>query len=143
MPLHPQCKAFLDTLAAAGGTPLEQLPVVEARMVPLAMIDFGGLQEPVALVENRSVPGPAGAIPVRVYRPLTDSKLPALLFFHGGGFVLCSRETHDRQCRALANASGCAVISVEYRLAPEHKFPAAPEALVETARAGIWPPSWR
>jgi acetyl esterase len=127
MPLHAQCKAFLDSLAAAGGPPLEQLPVEEARLVAHAMIEAGGPEEPVHDVENRTVPGPAGPIAVRVYRPSAAAPLPALVFFHGGGFVIGDLETHDRPCRALANASGCAVVAVDYRRAPEHAFPAAPE----------------
>jgi acetyl esterase len=127
MALHPQCKAFLDILAASGGKPLEQLPVAEARLVPRALVDFGGPEEPVARVENRAIAGPAGPIPIRVYRPLPDAALPAVVFFHGGGFVICDLDSHDRQCRSLANASGCVVIAVDYRLAPEHGFPAAVE----------------
>jgi acetyl esterase len=123
MPLHRQCKAFLDMLAASPGPPIEQLPVEDARKMPYHMIDLGGPEEAVARVENRTLPGPAGPVPVRVYRPSLAPNLPALLFFHGGGFVLCDLETHDRQCRSLANASGCVVIAVDFRLAPEHKFP--------------------
>jgi acetyl esterase len=125
MSLHPQCKAFLDSLAASGGPPLEQLPLAEARMVPRALIELGGPEEPVFQVEDRVIPGPIQPIPVRVYRPVPAGTLPALVFFHGGGFVICDLASHDRQCRALANASGCVVIAVDYRLAPEHKFPAA------------------
>jgi acetyl esterase len=126
MALHPQCKAFLDMLAAAGGPGLNELPLDEARKVPYQMIELGGAEEPVAKVETRLVPGPV-QIPVRVYRPSLAQDLPALLFFHGGGFVICNLDTHDRACRMLANASGCVVVSVDYRLAPEHKFPAAAE----------------
>jgi len=125
MSLHPQCRGFLDLLAASGGKPLEQLPLDEARTVPLALVELGGPAEPVAHVEDRTIPGPAQPIPVRVYRPRADGPLPVLVFFHGGGFVICNVDTHDRQCRALANASGCAVISVDYRRPPEHRFPAA------------------
>jgi acetyl esterase len=125
MALHPQCKAFLDILASAGGPPLHELPIADARSVPKRMIDFGGPEEPVARVEDRTVPGPAQPIPIRVYRPSLDTNLPVLMFFHGGGYVICDLDSHDRQCRNLANASGCVVISVDYRLAPEHKFPAA------------------
>lgn len=127
MALHPQCKAFLDMLAAAGGKPVEQLPLAEARIGPLAMIELGGPEEPLAQVENRTIPGPVHPIPIRVYRPVLRETLPALVFFHGGGFVLCNLDTHDRPCRALAKAGRCVVISVDYRLAPEHKFPAAPD----------------
>jgi acetyl esterase len=126
MPLHPQCKAFLDMLAAAGGPGLHELPVDEARKAPYQMIELGGPEEPVAQVETRLVPGPV-PIPVRVYRPSLAQHLPALVYFHGGGFVICSLDTHDRACRMLANASGTVVVSVDYRLAPEHKFPAAVE----------------
>jgi acetyl esterase len=127
MALHPQCKAFLDILAASGGKPLDELPVAEARMVPRALVDFGGPEEPVARVDNRTIPGPARPIPIRVYRPDPDRTLPAVMFFHGGGFVICDLDSHDRQCRSLANSSGCVVIAVDYRLAPEHPFPAAPD----------------
>jgi acetyl esterase len=126
MALHPQCKSFLDLLAAGGGKPMEQLPVPEARAMAHMIDELGGPVQEVAQIENRRIPGPVGAIPLRIYRPALGT-LPALVFFHGGGFVICDLETHDRQCRALANAAGCAVIAVDYRLAPEHKFPAAPE----------------
>jgi acetyl esterase len=81
----------------------------------------------VARVENRTLPGPAGEIPVRIYAPSERRGLPALVYFHGGGFVIGGLDTHDGTCRSLANAIGCTVVSVDYRLAPEHKFPAAPE----------------
>src|SRR2546427_456378 len=74
-------------------------------------------------------PGPAGPIPVRAYPPKAAGRgpLPGLVFFHGGGFVLCNLDSHDGLCRSLANAAGCAVVSIDYRLAPEHPYPAAPE----------------
>jgi acetyl esterase len=125
MALHPQAKAFLDMLASAGAPPLEQLPLSEARAVTPERINAGFPEEPMAELQNRTVPGPAGPIPVRVYRPVKNENLPVLIFFHGGGFVIGNLETHDRLCRAFANAAGCAVISVDYRLAPENKYPAA------------------
>jgi acetyl esterase len=124
MALHPQCKAFLDMLAAAGGPGLNEVPLDEARKVPYQMIELGGAEEPVAQVDTRIIPGPV-QIPVRVYRPTLAQDLPALVYLHGGGFVICNLDTHDRLCRSLANASGCVVVSVDYRLAPEYKFPAA------------------
>ena len=127
MAIHPQCRAFLDILAGAGGPPLEQLPVAEARAATQGMLALGHPHESVASVEDRTVPGPAHPITVRVYRPALDARLPALMFFHGGGFVLGDLESHDRECRALANATGAAVIAVDYRRAPEHSFPAAPD----------------
>ena len=82
---------------------------------------------PVARVENRTIPGPAGDIPVRVYWPRTAeaTTAPGVVFFHGGGWVICDLDTHDGQCRALANGTDAVVVSVDYRLAPEAKFPAA------------------
>src|SRR6202043_3985800 len=65
--------------------------------------------------------------PIRIYTPAGDSPFPLLVFFHGGGWVACNLDTHDNVCRNLANGAGCIVLSVDYRLAPEHKFPAAPE----------------
>ena len=88
--------------------------------------DLAGPEQPVARVEDRSVPGPAGPIPIRAYWP-AEGLRPGLVYFHGGGFVLGNLEMADRPCRELANGSGCVVVSVDYRLAPEHKFPAAPD----------------
>jgi len=127
MALHPQCKAFLDILASGGGPPLHQLPLEQARAVPGLMVNFGSPEEPVVRIEDRTVPGPEQPIPVRVYRPSLADRLPAVMFFHGGGFVLCGLDSHDRECRSLANQSGCVVIAVDYRLAPEHRYPAAAE----------------
>jgi acetyl esterase len=82
---------------------------------------------PVALqnVEDRTIPGPGGAIPVRIYTPEGQAPFPGLVFFHGGGWVVGDLDTHDSPCRQLAKKAGCVVVSVAYRLAPEHKFPAA------------------
>jgi acetyl esterase len=126
MPLHPQARAMLDQLAAAGSVDLTALPPTVVREV-FANLSPPGSPEPVAEVVERALPGPAGEIPVRVYRPAAGGRLPAVAYFHGGGFVVGSLDTHDGTCRALANRSGCLVVSVDYRLAPEHRFPAAPE----------------
>jgi len=127
MALHPQCKAFLDQLAAMGGKQLYEMTPVEARATGAALTDLGVPVQEVARIENRTIPGPAQPIPVRIYRPVPSGTLPALVYFHGGGWVIGSLDSHDRECRALANQSGCAVIAVDYRLAPEHPFPAAVE----------------
>jgi acetyl esterase len=79
---------------------------------------------PVARVEDRTIPGPAGDIPVRIYHPSDLTPLPVLVWYHGGGWVLGTLEQSDHVCRELANAAGCIVVSVGYRLAPENKFPA-------------------
>jgi acetyl esterase/lipase len=128
MPLDPQAKAFLDQMASMGGPPLHSLPVADARALMVAMAGMSGTRDlPLAKVENRTIPGPAGQIPVRVYTPNGTGPLPLLVFFHGGGWVIGDLDTHDGTCRELAHGAGCVVMSVDYRLAPEHKFPAGPE----------------
>ena len=120
-------------LAAAGGPGINELPLDEARKVPYRMIELGGPEQPVAQVDARTLPAQV-PIPVRVYRPSAAQDLPVLVYFHGGGFVICNLDTHDRTCRMLANASGCVVVSVDYRLAPENKFPAAAEDAYSATR---------
>ncbi len=105
---------------------LSQFPVEVVRQ-GLDGMSGDARRDPVDLVQNLFAPGPAGDIPVRLYRPDSSTPLPVLVFFHGGGFVSGSPDTHDGLCRKLANLVPCAVVSVDYRLAPEHKFPAAPE----------------
>lgn len=124
MALHPQCRTFLDQLAAMGGKPLHELTPDEARGRTLPP-ELGGDEQPVHSVADRKIPGDGGLLGVRVYRPSAAAALPAIVYFHGGGFVLGGLDMNDRPCRALANQSGCVVISVDYRLAPEHPFPAA------------------
>ncbi len=128
MPLDPQVQAFLDQIAASGAPPIHTLSVEAARN--LALQDIPQLSEgpeAVKQVENREIPGPAGSIPIRIYTPEGEGPLPLLVYFHGGGWVVCNLETHDALCRRLANEGSCIVVSVDYRLAPEHKFPAAVE----------------
>lgn len=131
MPLDPQCKLVLDQMAAGGGPPMEQLTPQELRAERASQADamaaLAGPLQQVARVENRTIPGPVQPIPVRIYWPEAGRKLPALVYYHGGGFVLGSLDSVDRTMRSLTNTSGCVVISVDYRLAPEHKFPAAVE----------------
>jgi acetyl esterase len=124
MPLHPQAKALLDMMP-----PIEfgEIDVATLRESMEAGALAPGDPEPVAKVEDRVIPGPAGDLPVRVYTPAGEGPFPGLVFFHGGGFVICNLDTHDGPCRSLANGAGCVVVSVDYRLAPEHPFPAAPE----------------
>lgn len=129
MPLHPQCKALLDQMAALGGKPMEEMTPVELRTnraeSATAFQALAGPPQAVARVENRAIPGPAQPIPIRVYWPETGRKLPVLVYFHGGGWVIGNLDQVDAQCRALANGAQCVVVNVDYRLAPEHKFPAA------------------
>jgi acetyl esterase len=118
-----QVRALLDQLN--GLPPLNELPVMEAREAAMRLRDISGAAEPVANVVNRTIAEPGGEIPVRIYRPDGRPPFPVLVFFHGGGWVIGNLDTHDGTCRSLANAAGCMVVSVDYRLAPEHKFPAA------------------
>ena len=129
MPLDPQVQAFLDEFNAIDPPPLETLTPQEAREMCVAEIEALGTPQAVAEVRDFTVPGPAGEIPVRLYKPESsgDGALPVLVYYHGGGWVVCNLDTHDTLCRQLANAVGCAVVAVDYRLAPEHKYPAATE----------------
>lgn len=168
MPLHPQVREFLDKLERSQAPPMHALPVEDARAL---VVPLRGPKERVGGIENRTIPGPAGELAVRIYQPLAASTpsaadsttgfdeklrstgdqevassplppvsssrssietgdrtrplLPVVVFFHGGGWVLGSVGSHDAMCRRLCNESGCIFVSVEYRLAPEHKFPAA------------------
>ncbi len=128
MPVDAQLQPFLDLLNAAPKLELGPGSAEEFREQFLAMNPILGAG-PEAAVTDRTIPGPAGSIPIRTYRPVGsgDTVLPGVVFFHGGGFVIGSIETHDRDCRALCAEAGVAVVSVEYRLAPEHPFPAAPD----------------
>jgi acetyl esterase/lipase len=127
MPLDPQAQAFLEQLAAAGGPPLHELSVAEARQVIVALFGTQGDPEPVGAVEERTIPGAGGEMPARIYSPYGTGPFPVLVYLHGGGWVMGDLEAYDATCRALTNAAGCLVVAMEYRLAPEHKFPAAPE----------------
>jgi acetyl esterase len=128
VPLDPRVKRFLDVLAA-GKPPNALETTVEERRVGLAeLMKLAGPEAPVGGVENRFLPGPGGqALAIRIYTPLDAPSqiLPGLVYFHGGGLVAGTVQTHDSIARALANSGACRVISVDYRLAPEHPFPAA------------------
>ena len=126
MPVTAEVKTILDLLAAMEGPPLEDLTPDEMR-ANYAALGMAATKAEVASVEDRMVPGPAGDIPVRVYVPEGASAAeagPVLVYFHGGGWVIGDLETHDPTVRALAARSGITVVSVDYRLAPEHPFPA-------------------
>lgn len=129
MQLHPQMKAILDQAQAAGAKPFHSMTPAEARQAIGAMLEaFKGTPEQVAKSERREIPGPVGRMPVQIYTPAAGkAPFPVLVYFHGGGWTIGDVAGWDSFCRSLCNASGCMVISVDYRLAPEHKFPAGPE----------------
>jgi acetyl esterase len=139
MPLDPALAPLLEALATTGRR-LEEMSVAEARQMMALLTAADGPAEEVAAVSDRTVPGPAGPIPVRVYRP---AEAPAdgaacLVWYHGGGWVIGDLASADPTARKLANRTGAVVVSVDYRLAPEHRFPAAVDdavAALEGVRA--------
>jgi acetyl esterase len=124
--LHPQLEALRRDRVAAGDRPLHELSVAEARKADAARARTAARQ-PVASVFDRSIPGPGGPLRIRFFRPEACDSLPVLVYFFGGGWVLGSIEAADPICRRLAIATPCTVAAVDYRLAPEHPFPAAVE----------------
>jgi acetyl esterase len=125
--LDPQAKALLDAMPAMPDFDSVDLVKLRAGMEAQSTLTPGAEPQPVAKVEDRTIPGPDGAIPVRIYTPEGVGPFPVLVYLHGGGFVLCNLDTHDGTCRSLTNGAGVVTVSVDYRLAPEHPFPAAPE----------------
>ena len=124
MPLAPAARTMLDQIAALDSPPLWEQDITVLRDRDNTLLAAVDAPVPVATVEDRTIPGPAGEIPARIYTPGAPAPRPVIAFFHGGGFVFCSLDTHDGTCRRLANATGAVVVSVDYRLAPEHCFPA-------------------
>ena len=133
--LHPKTRALLDFIEQSGIPPMHTLSAVAARQT---YRDRRAVLQPepptVGAVVELQAPGPHGSIPLRMYRPLKSAgtaagaaagPLPVLVYFHGGGWVIGDLDTHDTLCRELANASGCAVVATDYRMAPEHRFPIA------------------
>lgn len=127
MPVDVQVQGLLDMMKAMGAPAISQQTVEEARAGSVNFEAMSGPPEPVHKIENRSIPGPFGEIPIRIYTPEGNGPFPVLVFFHGGGFVICSLDSHDQICRMLTNRAHCVVVSIDYHMAPEHRFPAAPE----------------
>ncbi len=132
MPVDPQIQALLDLRAAL--PPLHTLSVADARL-QMAARDIPGLRKPeIGSVVSRDMQGPDGSLPLRIYTPKGEGPFPLMVFFHGSGFVVCSLDTHDGMCRNLCAGANCVVVSVDYRLAPEHKFPAGPDDCLAATR---------
>lgn len=137
MPIDPDAQNLLEMLKAAGRPPLYTVTPAEGRIAYLA---GRALLEPplpdVAEVRELAAPGAGGPIPLRLYRGkgVAAGPAPALIFAHGGGWVIGDRDSHDYVCRKFANDAGCVVVSIDYRLAPEHKFPAAIDDSLAAAR---------
>lgn len=129
--LHPHARALLALIEERGLPPTHTLSPEEARKTyrERRFVTQPDVPE-VSEVRDLHADGPAGAVPMRLYRPLgasADAVLPVLVYYHGGGWVIGDLDTHDTLCREIANASGCSVIAVDYRMGPEHRFPAAVE----------------
>ncbi|MEJ7687041.1 MAG: alpha/beta hydrolase [Variovorax sp.] len=136
--LHPQAQALIDLLVARGVPPTHTLSPTDARAFYRERRTVTQPQpREVAAVRELGAPGPHGAIPMRLYRPLGSAAatvLPVLVYFHGGGWVIGDLDTHDTLCRELTAMSGCAVIAVDYRMGPEHRFPAAVDDVLAATR---------
>ncbi|MDM0033240.1 alpha/beta hydrolase [Variovorax sp. J22P271] len=136
--LHPQAQAFIDLLAQRGVPPTHTLTPAEARKF---YRERRALTQPdpaeVAQVRELQADGPHGPTPLRLYRPLGSAAtalLPVLVYYHGGGWTIGDLDTHDTLCRELCNGSGCAVVAVDYRMGPEHRFPAAVDDVLAATR---------
>ena len=128
MPLDPQVQAVLEAAKKANVAELWQLTPHDARAEYLRRTNRLKVDVDIHRFEDREIDGPGGPIPIRIYTPREleeGEKLPVLVWYHGGGYVIGDLDTHDSVCRALANEADCIVVAVDYRLAPEHKFPAA------------------
>ncbi|MDR3490358.1 MAG: alpha/beta hydrolase [Bradyrhizobium sp.] len=136
MPLDPLAKRLLTMMAAASPSDRSRPTAHDRRQALAKLMQFARADVPPVAGVDGSLPGLAGEIPYRLYAPSSApvSPLPGFVFFHGGGMVAGSIETHDRICAALAQMTGCRLVSVDYRLAPEHKFPAAVEDAVAATR---------
>ncbi len=136
--LHPQAQALLRLIEDKGIPPFHTQTPEKAREYYLARRAATQPEPPeVALARDLGAPGPGGEIPLRLYRPLGSTAgqvLPVLVYYHGGGWVIGNRDSHDVLCRQLANGSGCAVVSVDYRMGPEHRFPAAVDDAIAATR---------
>jgi acetyl esterase len=132
--VHPEARRQLDRIAASGEPPLETLSVADARRIAdERVIRTNMAGEPVHEVRDVETDGPGGKLRLRIYTPAEQRNLPVLLFLHGGGWTVGNLDTHDPQCRRFANRAGCIVVAVDYRLAPEHRFPAAVEDIESAA----------
>lgn len=127
MPLDEQVEEFLTQMNSAKNKPYSQMPVEQARRQMVVATTLLGPGPKMHRTEEIAIEVEGGQIPVRVYHPADVQNLPVLIYFHGGGWVLGNVDTHDGYCRALAAGAGIKVVSVDYRLAPEHKFPTAAE----------------
>jgi acetyl esterase len=136
MPLHPQVKDLMDRRAALGFADFRDVtPAVARANAVAAKATIPSDQEPVGEITERSIAGPVGEIPIRIYRPTTEGPHPLIMLFHGGGWVIGDLDSEDSTSRGLVNRVNAVLISVDYRMAPEVRFPGAPE---DCYAATVW-----
>jgi acetyl esterase len=123
MPLAPEIEEFLKAQAASGAPAVWQAPLSEIRANTQGRMVTSGAVEPIFEISNRFIPGPTADLPIRIYRPTDNPTAPAIVHFHGGGFVLNFLDMYDASMARLANQSGFTIIGVAYQKAPEHPFP--------------------
>ena len=123
MPLAPEIKSFLEKQAASGAPAVWQAPLSEIRANTQGRMVTSGPVEAIREIVNRFIPGPTADLPIRIYRPTDNPSAPAIVHFHGGGFVLNYLDMYDASMAHLANQSGFTIIGVNYQKAPEHPFP--------------------
>ena len=144
MPLTDENVAFIQSLAEAGAQPFFTMDPPQCREAFETLLGMlPKTSAPLAAVSDRPIPGPDGMIPARIYTPQGDGPFPVLVYLHGGGWVIGTLDGYDTLCAELCAGTGCLVISVDYRLAPEAKFPAAPDDCLAAvtwvaANAGRW-----
>ncbi|MFT7686379.1 MAG: acetyl esterase [Candidatus Azotimanducaceae bacterium] len=129
MPLNPILETLLEGMKASGAPSIAELSPADGREM-YRLMSQDATKENMAEIKDTSVDN----IPIRIYRPSLDSTLPCLVYFHGGGWVIGDLETHDALCRSLANASNCVVIAADYRLAPEHPYPAPLDDCIKVSK---------
>ena len=123
MSLAPEIKAFLEAQAAAGAPAVWEAPLAQICANTQGRMATSGPVEPILEIANRFIPGPTSDLPIRIYRPTNNNAAPAIVHFHGGGFVLNYLDMYDASMARLANQSGFTIIGVHYQKAPEHPFP--------------------
>lgn len=135
MPLNPQVKGFLETLAAAGAQPFHTMEPPQCRVaINMLMKMMPPSAAQIAGARDTRIAGPAGELKLRIYTPNGKGPFPILMYFHGGGFVIGDLDTFDSLCRETCAGAGVVVVSVDYRLAPEHPFPAASDDCLAATR---------
>ncbi len=134
MPLDPQAQAFADRFAQISPPDFALLTASQYRAILAAIPPFPPQEDALASVEDGTLGGADGPLKMRLYRPVADGPLALTVFFHGGGFVSCGLDTHDNICRRLAALTSSLVVAVDYRLAPEHPFPAGINDAVAATR---------